>query len=70
MPFGGWIRWAGHLESLPLGSGILTMTFPDGPCNIMPLPTGDLEAAFQAIGASDITAERRQRSTWPALSRA
>jgi short subunit dehydrogenase-like uncharacterized protein len=56
MPFGGWIRRAGHLESLPLGSGIITITFPDGPCNIMPLPTGDLEAAFQATGAADITA--------------
>jgi short subunit dehydrogenase-like uncharacterized protein len=56
MPFGGWIRRAGHLESLPLGSGIITITFPDGPCNIMPLPTGDLEAAFQATSAADITA--------------
>jgi short subunit dehydrogenase-like uncharacterized protein len=56
MPFGGWIRRAGHLESLPLGSGIITITFPDGPCNIMPLPTGDLEAAFQASGATDVTA--------------
>jgi short subunit dehydrogenase-like uncharacterized protein len=56
MPFGGWIRRAGHLESLPLGSGIITITFPDGPCTIMPLPTGDLEAAFQATGAADVTA--------------
>ncbi len=56
MPFGGWIRRAGHLESLPLGSGIITITFPDGPWNIMPLPTGDLEAAFQATGAQDVTA--------------
>jgi short subunit dehydrogenase-like uncharacterized protein len=56
MPFGGWIRRAGHLQSLPLGSGIITITFPDGPCTIMPLPTGDLEAAFQATGAADVTA--------------
>jgi short subunit dehydrogenase-like uncharacterized protein len=56
MPFGGWIRRAGHLEALPLGSGIITITFPDGPCNIMPVPTGDLEAAFQATGAADVTA--------------
>jgi short subunit dehydrogenase-like uncharacterized protein len=56
MPFGGWIRRAGRLESLPLGSGIITINFPDGPCTIMPLPTGDLEAAFQATGAADITA--------------
>jgi short subunit dehydrogenase-like uncharacterized protein len=56
MPFGGWIRRAGHLESLPLGSGIVTVSFPDGPGNVMPLPTGDLEAAFQATGARDVTA--------------
>jgi short subunit dehydrogenase-like uncharacterized protein len=56
IPFRGWIRWAGHLEALPLGSGIITITFPDGPCNIMPLPTGDLEAAFQVTGAADVTA--------------
>jgi short subunit dehydrogenase-like uncharacterized protein len=56
MPFGGWIRRAGHLESLPLGSGIITISFPDGPCTVMPLPTGDLEAAFQATGAADVTA--------------
>ena len=56
MPYGGWIRQAGHLEPCPLGSGIITITLPDGPCLIMPLPTGDLEAAFQATGAADITA--------------
>jgi short subunit dehydrogenase-like uncharacterized protein len=56
LPFGGWIRRAGHLESLPLGSGIITITFPDGPRNIMPLPTGDLEAAFQATSTLDVTA--------------
>ncbi len=56
LPFGGWIRLAGHLESLPHGSGIITITFPDGPCTNMPLPTGDLEAAFQATGAADVTA--------------
>ena len=56
MPYGGWIRRAGHLEPCPLGSGTITITLPDGPCLIMPLPTGDLEAAFQATGAADITA--------------
>jgi len=56
MPYGGWIRRAGHLEPCPLGSGTITITLPDGPCRIMPLPTGDLEAAFQATGAADITA--------------
>jgi hypothetical protein len=56
MPYGGWIRQAGHLQPCPLGSGIITITLPDGPCLIMPLPTGDLEAAFQATGAADVTA--------------
>jgi hypothetical protein len=28
--------------------------FPDGPCEAMPVPTGDLEAAFQATGAPDV----------------
>ena len=56
MPYGGWIRQAGHLQPCPLGSGTITITLPDGPCLIMPLPTGDLEAAFQATGAADITA--------------
>jgi short subunit dehydrogenase-like uncharacterized protein len=56
MPYGGWIRQAGHLEPCPLGSGTITITLPDGPCLIMPLPTGDLEAAFQATRAADITA--------------
>ena len=40
----------------PLGSGATTITFPDGPCRIRPVPTGDLEAAFQATGAPDIIA--------------
>ena len=56
MPYGGWIRQAGHLEPCPLGSGTITITLPDGPGPIMPLPTGDLEAAFQATRAADITA--------------
>jgi short subunit dehydrogenase-like uncharacterized protein len=56
MPYGGWIRQAGHLEPCPLGSGTKTITLPDGPCLVMPLPTGDLEAAFQATRAADITA--------------
>ena len=56
LPFGGWIRRAGRLEPAPLGSGVITITFPDGPCSIMPLPTGDLEAAFQATGAREVTA--------------
>jgi short subunit dehydrogenase-like uncharacterized protein len=56
LPYGGWIRRAGHLHPQALGSGTITITLPGGPCRIMPFPTGDLEAAFQATGAPDITA--------------
>ena len=56
LPYGGWTRRAGHLHPQALGSGIITITLPGGPCRIMPFPTGDLEAAFQATGAPDITA--------------
>ena len=56
LPYGGWIRQAGHLHPQPLGSGVTTIPLPDGPCHVMPFPTGDLEAAFQATGAPDITA--------------
>ena len=56
LPYGGWIRRTGSLHPQPLGSGTTTITLPDGPCHVMPFPTGDLEAAFQATGAPDITA--------------
>jgi short subunit dehydrogenase-like uncharacterized protein len=56
LPYGGWTRRAGRLHPQPLGSGITTVTLPDGPCHVMPFPTGDLEAAFRATGAPDITA--------------
>jgi short subunit dehydrogenase-like uncharacterized protein len=56
LPYGGWTRRAGRLHPYPLGAGITTITLPDGPCHVMPFPTGDLEAAFRATGAPDITA--------------
>jgi short subunit dehydrogenase-like uncharacterized protein len=56
LPYGGWIRQAGHLQPHPLGSGATTIAFPDGPCRIRPVPTGDLEAAFEATGAASIIA--------------
>jgi hypothetical protein len=39
-----------------LFSGITTLEFPDGPCEAMPVPTGDLEAAFRTTRASNVTA--------------
>jgi short subunit dehydrogenase-like uncharacterized protein len=56
LPYGGWAREKGQLHPLSLGSGITSVAFPDGPCHIMPVPTGDLEAAFQATGAANIIA--------------
>lgn len=56
LPFGGWIRDSGRLHPYELGSGITTVDFPDGPCQMMPIPTGDLEAAFLATGAPNIVA--------------
>jgi short subunit dehydrogenase-like uncharacterized protein len=56
LPYGGWTRCAGELHPLPIGSGTTTIRLPDGPSRVMPFPTGDLEAAFQATGASNIIA--------------
>jgi short subunit dehydrogenase-like uncharacterized protein len=52
--YGGWIRQAGQLHPYELGSGITTIHFPDGACQILPIPTGDLEAAFQATGSPNV----------------
>jgi short subunit dehydrogenase-like uncharacterized protein len=54
--YGGWTRRAGELQPEPLGEGITTITLPDGPCLAMPVPTGDLEAAYRATGAPHVTA--------------
>jgi short subunit dehydrogenase-like uncharacterized protein len=56
LPYGGWIRQRGQLSSQELFTGVTTIDFPDGTCEAMPVPTGDLEAAFRATGASDIVA--------------
>jgi short subunit dehydrogenase-like uncharacterized protein len=56
LPYGGWIRRSGHLVAQELFTGVTTLEFPDGPCEAMPVPTGDLEAAFHETGASNVTA--------------
>jgi short subunit dehydrogenase-like uncharacterized protein len=55
-PYGGWIRRDGQLITQELFTGIVTIDFPDGPCEAMPVPTGDLEAGFRATGASNVVA--------------
>jgi short subunit dehydrogenase-like uncharacterized protein len=56
LPYGGWIREGGQLVPKEFFTGVTTVGFPDGPCEAMPVPTGDLEAAFQATGAPDVVA--------------
>ncbi len=56
LPYGGWIRQGGELRPQQLGSGTTMIVFPDGTFGAVPVPTGDLEAAFQATGAPDVTA--------------
>jgi short subunit dehydrogenase-like uncharacterized protein len=54
LPFGGWIRQGHSLVRQELFTGIVTIDFPDGPCEAMPVPTGDLEAGFRATGAPNV----------------
>jgi short subunit dehydrogenase-like uncharacterized protein len=56
LPFGGWIRRDGSLVAQELFTGIVTLDFPDGPCEAMPVPTGDLEAGYRVTGASSVVA--------------
>ena len=56
IPFGGWVRREGQLHPCELGDGITTITLPDGLAQVMPVPTGELEAAFEATGAPNVTA--------------
>lgn len=56
LPYGGWVRKSGQLQANPLGAGMTTLPMPDGDCRVMPVPTGDLEAAFHATHAPDIIA--------------
>jgi short subunit dehydrogenase-like uncharacterized protein len=60
LPFGGWVRRDGHLVQRELFAGAVTIDFPDGSAQAVPVPTGDLEAAFLATGAADITAYAAQ----------
>jgi short subunit dehydrogenase-like uncharacterized protein len=56
LPYGGWIRQGGELIPQQLGTGTATIVFPDGTFGAMPVPTGDLEAAFQATKAPNVIA--------------
>jgi hypothetical protein len=56
LPYGGWIRSDGELTAHELFTGIATIEFPDGACEAMPVPTGDLEAGYRATGAPNVVA--------------
>ncbi len=56
LPHGGWIRQAGQLAPKEFFTGVTTIDFPDGPCEAMPVPTGDLEAAFHTTSAPNVVA--------------
>jgi short subunit dehydrogenase-like uncharacterized protein len=56
LPYGGWIRQGGELTPKEFFTGVTTIRFPDGTCEAMPVPTGDLEAAFDVTGAPNVVA--------------
>jgi len=53
---GGRVYREGHLVPFRLGKGLKILHFPDGPVAILPVPSGDLEAAYRATGIANITA--------------
>jgi len=53
---GGRVYRDGHLVPLRLGKGLKAFRFPDGAVDILPAPSGDLEAAYRATGIANITA--------------
>jgi short subunit dehydrogenase-like uncharacterized protein len=53
---GGHVYRDGRLVPFRLGRGLKTLIFPDGTFDFLPVPSGDLEAAFRATGIANITA--------------
>jgi short subunit dehydrogenase-like uncharacterized protein len=53
---GGHVYRDGQLVPFRLGRGLKTLRFPDGTFDILPVPSGDLEAAYRATGIANITA--------------
>lgn len=52
---GGWIRRHGQLVRTAMGSGAKRLQFPFGEGTILPIPSGDLEAAFYNTHIPNIT---------------
>jgi len=53
---GGRVYRDGRLVPYRLGKGLKALRFPDGTVDILPVPSGDLEAAYRATGIPNITA--------------
>jgi short subunit dehydrogenase-like uncharacterized protein len=53
---GGRVYRDGHLVPFRLGKGLKALRFPDGTFEMLPVPSGDLEAAYRATGIANITA--------------
>jgi short subunit dehydrogenase-like uncharacterized protein len=53
---GGRVYRDGRLVPYRLGKGLKPLRFPDGAVDILPVPSGDLEAAYRATGIPNITA--------------
>src|SRR3954469_2974452 len=53
---GGRVYRDGLLVPYRLGKGLKAFRFPDGTVDILPVPSGDLEAAYRATGIANITA--------------
>ena len=53
---GGRVYRDGRLVPYRLGKGLKALRFPDGTVDILPVPSGDLEAAYRATGIANITA--------------
>lgn len=52
---GGYVRKNGALMGIPFGSGAKRIRIGNGERNVLPVPSGDLEAAYLATGIADIT---------------
>lgn len=52
---GGYIRRNGVLVGIPFGSGAKRIRVGNSEHNVLPMPSGDLEAAYLATGIADIT---------------
>jgi short subunit dehydrogenase-like uncharacterized protein len=53
---GGRVYRNGRLVPFRLGSGLRTIQLPDGTLDLLPVPSGDLEAAYRVTGIANITA--------------